>query len=235
MAIVKYGAIITSIKGKIGGTVFQTGRSGGVAKNLNRHVAQQKGGVGQAGDAYEQAKTNFSVVTKSWSKATDVNRSSWSALLGIWTFINKFGDVYNGSAFQIFTACNINLRTLELPEITTAPVYNAANDLGLTFDDFSLAGTWNRTTTNAAAAGQYRVAYFSKPVSPTTPASKAKLQKVSVALVPAPGVFDLKSDYVAWLGYTPPLGSIFYVRVWTCWEDYPKIQFDTVYKIEVVA
>jgi len=33
MGVVKYGAILTEIKGKVGGTVFQGGKSAAVVKN----------------------------------------------------------------------------------------------------------------------------------------------------------------------------------------------------------
>lgn len=55
---------------------------------------------------------NFSEITKGWSKLTVGERASWSGLLGVWTFVNKFGDTYDGSAYQIYTAANINRMSL---------------------------------------------------------------------------------------------------------------------------
>ena len=91
-----------------------------------------------------------------WGTLTDAQRLGWSNLLGTWQFVNKFGDTYNGSAFQIFTACNLNRNMLGLSNLLDVPAVNAAFDPELTFSDYQIgATTFNRIIAGAAAQGQY--------------------------------------------------------------------------------
>lgn len=231
MAQIKYGAIITEIKGKIGGQVFQSGNSGFQMKNKPKN-AIDRAHARTFGDGHQNLL--FSSAIKNWQQITSSNRSSWSALLGSWTFINKFGDVYNGSPYQIQNACNINRQLLELSMLAAAPTVNPAFDPVLSYADFSLSGTCNGTIANADANGQLIYVQASAPVNPTKNISRVKFRKFGV-YTSTTGTVDYKAAYIAWLGYTPTIGSVFYVKTWTAWSDYPKQQYATIYRIEVVA
>lgn len=231
MAQVKYGALITEIKGKVGGTVFQNGNSGFQMRNKGKYRPGRA--LADVVKSYRQ-KQLFSSAIKNWTQMTAINRSSWSALLGTWQFTNRFGDVYNGSPYQIQNACNINAQLLELPMFSAAPNYNAAFDPNISYANFSLSGTFNGTIGNAAANGQLIYVEASQPVNSTKNISRIPFNKFGV-ITSAAGTVNYKAAYIAWLGYTPTIGTVFYVKTWTAWADYPKQQFANVYRIEVVA
>lgn len=231
MANIKYGAIITEIKGKVGGSVFQSNKAGFTMKNKNRG-GTRTGGIFK-GD-FPTQRLFFSSAIKNWSQITDANRASWSALVGTWQFYNKFGDVYNGSPYQIQNACNINRQLLELAMLAPAPTYNPAVDPGISYANFSLSGTFNGTISNAGANGQLGYVEASQPVNPTKNISRVQFRKFGV-IVSAAGTADYKAAYIAWLGFTPALGSVFYIRTWTAWSDYPKQQFNQLHRVEVVV
>ena len=232
MAVAKYGAIITDLKGKIGGTIFQGGRSGGTVKNLPRarKIARFK-----AGQDHSTQNTVFGTVTKTWSQLTQVQRDTWSALVGVWTFVNKFGVNYDATPYQIFTACNINRLNIGLAQLTDAPLFDAAFDNPLTFTDYSLAGVFEGTNTNVEAFGQHNFAQISYGVTPTMALSQVRFPfsytDITVALVTK----DFKLLYQTLFGGDPPLDSVFYIKIWTTKPNYPKKQFQTLYKINVVA
>jgi len=235
MARVQYGAIITDIKGKIGGQVLQGGRSGGIMKNKG-HVVQQRKGRMHTGDVtLERVQSNFSIVTKHWSSLTDAERNSWAALLGVWTFTDKFGNKYDGSKYQIFCAANINRITAGLSLLDTAPVYAAALDPEFSWSDFSLSGTWDRTNANNNAAGQMGVYKVSRPFHKSKPLSKVQTQIATFAAIPSPTTVNKKAEYLAYLGYTPPIGSLILVESWTFLDEYPEKQFVQQFVCEVVA
>lgn len=231
MANIKYGAIITEIKGKVGGSVFQSNKAGFTMKNKPK-IAIDRAKARTFGDGHQNLL--FSSAIKNWSQITEANRSSWSALVGTWQFNNKFGDVYNGSPYQIQNACNINRQLLELAMLAPAPTYNPAVDPGLSYANFSLSGTFNGTISNAGANGQLVYVEASQPVNPTKNISRVQFRKFGV-IVSAAGTANYKAAYIAWLGFTPTLGTVFYIRTWTAWADYPRQQFNQLHRVVIVA
>lgn len=231
MANIKYGAIITEIKGKVGGSVFQSNKAGFTMKNKPK-IAIDRAKARTFGDGHQNLL--FSSAIKNWSQITEANRSSWSALVGTWQFNNKFGDVYNGSPYQIQNACNINRQLLELAMLAPAPTYNPAVDPGLSYANFSLSGTFNGTIANAGANGQLVYVEASQPVNPTKNISRVQFRKFGV-IVSAAGTANYKAAYIAWLGFTPALGTVFYIRTWTAWAVYPRQQFNQLHRVVIVA
>ena len=236
MARVKYGAIITGIKGKVGGTVFQGGRSGGVMKNnTTRRKIVENGGVGGDVDVKQVRRINFSSATKAWSFLTDGERNSWSALIGVWTFIDKFGDVYDGTAFQIFTAANINRLFLGTAVLNVAPVKIDAINFGLTLSDYSLSGSWDLTRATVPNETQYLVMSASVPANASKNASSLSFRLIGFTQFVTAGTDNIKVNYGNSYNYQPPLGSFVYLKVWTTIIGYPRKQFLILLKSEVVA
>lgn len=232
MAQIKYGAIITEIKGKIGGTVFQACRGGFAAKNKG-NSSRRRGLLESIQD--ENQRTHFSQVTKGWSKLTEGERASWSSLLGVWTFVNKFGDTYDGSAYQIYTAANINRMSLGLSPLTSAPVADSAVDPIFTWADYSISGTFVGSYTNNLADFQYAFMSLSQYANATTPPNKLRKIFNGALELKSPRSYNFKSAVQAIYGGNPPLGSFFYIEMWFCKPDYPKAQFKQIFKIEVIA
>lgn len=232
MAQVKYGSIITEIKGKVGGSVFQGGTAAPLMKNISI-IQRDRESSRTFGDGHQNTK--FSTATKYWSQISVAERNSWNGLVGVWTFKNKFGDVYNGSGYQIFCAANINRLSLGLSMLATAPTFNAAFDPSWTFTDYSISGVFEQTIGNAAAIGQKIFNQISFYTTPTKSFNKTRIIGSSTNEILATGTTNVKPLIQGVFGGDPPLGSVFYITKWYAWADYPKAQFYTVYKINVVA
>ncbi len=232
MAQVKYGSIITEIKGKVGGTVFQGGSAAPLMKNIS---IIQRGRDRSHDGTHVVQQGRFSQTTKYWSRITDAERASWNGLVGTWQFVNRFGDTYNGTGYQIFCAANINRLLLNLAMLATAPTYNAAFDPNWTFTDYSISGDFQQTIGNASAIGQNIFNQITFYTSPTKSLGKTRVIGSSTNTILATGTTSVKALIQGVFGGDPPLGSIFYITKWFCWADYPKAQFYTVYKINVVA
>jgi hypothetical protein len=235
-ARVKYGSIITEIKGKVGGTVFQGGRSGGVMKNLGSNIKREL--ITPSGEPIgnkKQNEINLSIVTKAWSSLTEGERNTWSNLLGVWTFTDKFGNVYNGTAFQIFTACNLNRLYLDLPILNTAPIEQTATDQGITVTDYSVSGVWDVTVANNPAVIQTGVIRIAAAQNATKNLGSVILNKAVVAPSIIAGTVNIKALYTALYNEEPPLNSAIYTEIWYCIPNYPRKQFAQTYKSFVVA
>lgn len=118
MASVKYGTIVTELKGKIGGNVFQGGRAAPTLKKLWGYIRKQD----QAQLSWNNIKrAEFAVVTQTWRTLTDEQRTSWSAAAPSFPFYNKFGDSYTGTGYQLYMQCNLLYYVIHSEVLTVAP------------------------------------------------------------------------------------------------------------------
>lgn len=235
MARVKYGAIITEIKGKIGGTIFQGGRSGGIIKNKPAAKCRKSLCDWIGGNLSQVRTNNLGIIAKEWASLSNAERNSWGGLLGVWLFTDRFGNIYDGTPYQIYTAVNINRTLIELPRLASAPIKINADDLGLTVLDYSLAGSWDIINVNASTVQQKVVALLSTPQAPTKNFGSVTVSIQLVMDAQNPTTTNGKPVYQAFYGGDPPLGSIFYLVLWTTVPAYPRKQFYEVFRVNVVA
>ena len=112
--IVKFGSIVTAGKGKVGGHVFQSGRTSSVMKKkqsgkLNSSVNQTK------------RRVWFTAVTQAWRDLTSGQREAWNNNAKDFRFKNAFGEYYTPTGQQLYTSCNINRRMCGQSSISAAP------------------------------------------------------------------------------------------------------------------
>lgn len=119
MATVKYGSIVTEIKGKIGGQSFQKGYGGKIMKNSQKAMVLKHIWAYRNSD---KIKNSYMVVSQSWRALTDDQRSAWNAAGSSFPAYNKFGDTYTPSGYQLFMKCNTFLEGAGLSLIDTPPI-----------------------------------------------------------------------------------------------------------------
>lgn len=111
MGQVKFSGLVTGIKGKIGGTVFQSGKTGYTAKN-NSGV-NRKGVVGKGGVARMKQRIQVNTLATFWGSLSVEEREAWQNEAVNYTFYNRFGDPYTPSGYQLFMSLNLNLIAVE--------------------------------------------------------------------------------------------------------------------------
>lgn len=139
MATAKYGAIITDIKGSVGGTTFKGTRAGAVLQNKITHApAGAASGKITKADA-GRAINNFSTITRAWRTIPTDAQLAWNSFAPSYPFKNKFGEDYTASGFQCFVSLNQNIITVngtileEPPDLETIPPtpdYTVQIDIG---------------------------------------------------------------------------------------------------------
>ncbi len=237
MTSIKYGAIVTELKGKSGGHVFQAGRANPIIRTKNGKKVKPQS---YRADADFMAFINkipnlITLISQAWNKLSDANRESWQSLLGIYQFKDKFGDTYNGTAYQIFTSMNMNAKLIDQDLILAAPAYTPLTQADFVPAPYSLDGTWDIDQTIDITDGNICICSCTKPTYESKPVSSLSFFKVKVQVLGAAHSFSLKDKYAALLGYTPPLGSFFYLKIKQYQPAYPQALYEQVYKIEVVA
>ena len=149
MARVQYGTIVTEVKGKVQGQVFQGGNIGFVLRNK---------GYTKGLSTFRRSTANSFMVyaATQWKTLNDAQRQSWIDQAPYWPFYNKFGAPYVGSGFQVFMAYNtykVQFGDTEVtpsaPAVVTPPkpgvkvvTYSIGSGLVLSWDNETDVDTW---------------------------------------------------------------------------------------------
>ena len=111
---VKFGSIIVAGSGKIGGHV--------VAKNRGGAYLRTKTTPTNPNTSYQAAaRANLSQFATAWKELSESNRLSWANAVTQWKSTDIFGDIKNPSGINLYTKVNLNLASIALPGINTAP------------------------------------------------------------------------------------------------------------------
>lgn len=127
MATVKYGAFITDMKGKVGGTVFQGGPAGPVAKCIDAIRDSAKLTKADAGRVINTLPITAQVAGL-WRTLTDAERASWSTGAVNYPAFNKFGVSYTPSGYQVFMTLNFQVYQLTGAILYSCPVPITVNN-----------------------------------------------------------------------------------------------------------
>lgn len=226
MAVVKFGAIVTDMKGKLGGHVFQGSKGG---SSLRTKAGKTKVGrmtLRSAGDPIPGIDmtwpTVLARVASSWRSLSLASKNSWDALVGTWTFTNKFGDVVNRNGYAIYTACNMNRVLGGLAILDDAPIPDSAFPMDAKIEFDNVASDILLTFQNAESVGQKFVLLQAGVTNKdkVNPATKYKIIHVGTiqdtnpqsidAYVQVPPGFDLYSGEFC-----------LFFQLWTYKANYP--------------
>ncbi len=116
MALVKLGAFITDVSGKIGGQVFNTSRYGVTIKNIgsssNVPTASQ-----------QKIRIDTGNLSQLWRGLTDVQRNSFDRETGKYPYINRVGETKFYAGYQLFYKMNQGRIALGLSIVNENPVF----------------------------------------------------------------------------------------------------------------
>lgn len=190
MASIKMGAIITDIKGKVGGTVFQGSKTGVTMKNKSAAATSDGSSKLTKADAGRvvSPQSNMSSIATSWKALSEGNKTSWNMAAPDFPFTNKYGVPYTGSGFQLFMSVNSNRLVIGEPILNTAPAVPILDNMA----PFGL----NWTTL---------IAFTLIPTADIPADAKCQLyatRGMSAGRAPKPGDFRLIEVIATWSGVT---------------------------------
>lgn len=159
MALIKFGAGISEMRGKEGGVIYSRNAYGSYIKSkvspVNPQTNKQQVQRGLMGN-----------LAKAWATLSAPNRAAWENLGAQTTRVNRFGDTTNYTGFSLFMRLNRNLSICGEAAITTAPVAPTFADLNisvLTADESTPALSLTFTPT-PLDADTYLALYFTNNV-----------------------------------------------------------------------
>lgn len=128
MARIIYSGVIDGIAGKVGGSVFQRGRSGNVFKNKPIPRNPQS-------DYQKRVRAIFAEISKRWGTITEAQREAWNELADQRVVSAKkksFGTKFKLTGKALFQQVNGNLRLVSSPFADAPPAPGSTDTTEIT-------------------------------------------------------------------------------------------------------
>lgn len=200
MAVLKFGALVTEIKGSIGGTTFRMKGATPVIYNKPLRSNRSRNNV-------NNRSMDLGSLFGIWSTLSSTVRDDWNYQATLFTFPDKFGNLRNLTGRQLFVklhaqslnfAGNINPTTLS-SSITT-PILNR-------IDAFVGLGTCTLFLTNAQGMGQMFIG-IRRCSSVTNPRPQERIRVIHQASSFMQSTFNFYSSFVS-AGFVPIVGDYY--------------------------
>jgi len=118
MALIKLGAVVTQISGKVGGTTFGHGSNGSYMKNRGSYINKQT-------TKRKAVNTALASITSQWRTLSDAQRLGWQALSPSFPYVNRIGNTAYLSGFNLFTQFNYNRVLNKTSILSSAPAVSS--------------------------------------------------------------------------------------------------------------
>jgi hypothetical protein len=195
MAKVKFGAMMTDARGKLGGHVFSKNRGGAYLRTKVTPSNPQT-------EAQVSQRALLSQFSQNWRTLTEAQRLAWSAVVPQYATTNVFGDLVNPSGSNLYTRLNINAAIAGGSAISTPPLplgTATASNLVVTADvsDGSVELAFDPAT---VPTGQVMVVEATPQLSPGIDNANSQFRQIAVLPAATASGADVAADYIAKFG-----------------------------------
>lgn len=143
---IKFGAIVTDGRGKIGGHVASKNRGGSYLRTKvtpsNPQTASQS-----------SVRSRLTTFSQGWKGLTQAQRDAWNGAVSNFTSTNIFGDIKQPTGLNLYIKLNSNLAEITVAAITLPPLPSAVE------------GVSNLSATGAAGTPALSVVFGPSPVA----------------------------------------------------------------------
>lgn len=115
MAKIKFGAIVTDMRGKVGSQVFSKNKSGA-------YVRSQKVNVVSSTADQVTVRNRLVSFSQGWRSLNQSDRDAWNNAVDSFRHTNVFGNVINPSGFDLYVKLNFNLDQVGIAPLTLPPL-----------------------------------------------------------------------------------------------------------------
>jgi len=193
MALVKWSAMVSEVKGKLNGTIFSNPTYG--AQMRNRRSCK-----GHPSNVWGAQQSLLGVVASEWKDLTPTQQQSFLDKVAEYPYINKFGDSVTPSAYQLYCTLNLNRRAVGAGQLTTCLSPNSEANFGAVAMQVGATGELEMTFTNPANANIYAIYYVSPPQSKGVFYQPAKMRYTASNLGNQASPFAIDSSIEALYG-----------------------------------
>lgn len=203
----KFGAIVTDGRGKIGGHVASKNRSGAYLRTKVTPVNGQT--------SFQTAVRNrFTVLAQAWRELTAAQRDAWNAAVADFARTNVFGDLHNPTGASLYQRLNNNLVTIGESPISTPPLPSAVGEVvAVSLAVAAGAGTMSLVMSGAVPAGTSVKVFACAPVSAGKSFVKSEYRLIDVLAAAEATPVNLKAAYEAKFGSVGVAGQKVFVKL----------------------
>jgi hypothetical protein len=205
MALVLFSALVSAMKGSVGGTTFQNSQGGHCIKNKGRRLAR-------TGYAPQNVKQAVALVTQTWQTLTPAQRMAWAGVKNIWIAVDKFNQSKVLSGYAIYLRCNLRLVINGQDMITyptsILPISQPAFQLVNYVDPIS----WEIQSAQTANANEEIIVQMGVAASIASNYPKTGYRTVFRGGWAVSTPIDVGASYYANFGI-PPIGSAIWIRI----------------------
>lgn len=161
MGSVKYGSIVTEIKGKLGGHVFQKcGQSLSIRTNSSKRLPQSKQAV--------SARHNVSYLASYWKNLTQAQKDSYTNNAHTFPTVDKYGNPIILTGYQLFFSLAAKLLLVPTDPVDNCVTYSPPSISDIDFDPFDISTSqFNLLYNNPIASTEVVLLYVSDPLPGT--------------------------------------------------------------------
>ncbi len=203
----KFGAIVTDGRGKIGGHVASKNRGGSYLRTkVTPSNAQTV--------AQNAVRAIFTTLSQGWRDLTQAQRDAWNAAVTDFARTNIFGDLINPSGINLYQRLNNNLMSIGAAAIVSPPLPAAVAECILTSATNAVgAATMTLVLGDAVPANVSVKVFATAPTSAGKSYAKGMFRAITV-LAPAAGTpVNIKAAYILKFGSQGEIGQKIFFKI----------------------
>lgn len=201
MALIKLGALITEISGKIGGQSFGHGNGGTYLKNNGSQINTRT-------NKQLKQRNNTALISSTWRQLSTVQKDSFKREAINYPYTNRIGETKYYSGFNLFQKFNQNRILINESIILKCPGFDSLSNPTINIDSYG-SSFFNVSATATSKKDKYLI--FATPgISPgiDNPFKYFKLVKVATASdLVAP--LDIYREYFSVFGQYQENNAVF--------------------------
>jgi len=204
----KFGAIVTDGRGKIGGHVASKNRAGAYLRTKVTPV--------NPSTSFQQAVRNrLSGLSQAWRDLTDAQRATWNSAVEGFSRTDIFGDIKNPTGFNLYVRLNANLEVVGEAAIDEAPQPSEVANVTAGVAVVNLTGDVGTIAfTPTVPAGMAVVVRATPGQSPGKSFVKSEFRIITTLAAAATSPADIFAAYEAKFG-TPVEGTRIFFQLTT--------------------
>jgi hypothetical protein len=198
MAKVKFGAVVTDMRNKVGSQVFSKNRYGAYTRSFKAHLTS-------ATPAQAVTKARLVNFSQAWRGLTEAQRLAWNNAVQSFLSTDVFGSKQRPSGFDLYVKLNCNLDQIGVAPLLYPPIPGSTQTPDLfTINLLTAVNTLIvDSSPSAVPAGFEYVLMASKPLSPGITYAKNLVRQIAVLDEGTAFPYDASTAYNAKFGPIP--------------------------------
>lgn len=203
----KFGAIVTDGRGKIGGHVASKNRAGAYLRTKVTPVNAQT--------PYQmEIRNRFTILAQAWRGLTQAARDAWNGAVADYAKTDIFGDLHNPTGSALYQRLNNNLSIIGVAAIGVPPLPSAVGAVtAVSVAIAAGAGTMSLVMGAAVPAGTSVKVLATPPLSAGKDFVKSEYRIIDVLAAAAGTPVNLKAAYEAKFGSVGIAGQKVFVKL----------------------